>query len=159
MIDENIYQKSLMSYIQKEIIKNLKKIKGKFPPLSEIVDRTTKILPIKAVYDLSSIHKNFYLFIIKNYSKQPKRRYFLAITLAFQSSDLLVSLARDYIRDNKELKLIQYSIHPVHHRVNLLLMKELTKIKDYEDSIELLIPMRQSFRKKLDKIKTFLENK
>ena len=152
-------QESLSNYIQKDLLKKLKKIKGKFPPISEIVERTLKTLPIKAIYDLRSTNKNFYLLIVKDKSDQLKNRYFIAITLASQSSDLLVSLAREYIKENMDLKLIQYSIHPKHYRVNLLLLKELNKIEDYKDSVEFLKPIRQSFRKKLEKITHSIENK
>ena len=159
MSDNSTDQESLSNYIQKDLLKKLKKIKGKFPPISEIVERNPKTLPIKAIYDLRSTNKNFYLLLVKDKSNQLKKRYFIANTLASQSSDLLVSLAREYIKENEDLKLIQYSIHSKHYRVNLLLLKELKRIEDYKDSIELLIPIRQSFRKKLEKIKTSIENK
>lgn len=153
-------QAALAGYIKKELANPLiKKIKGKHPPISEIVERDTKTLPIKAIYDLTPTDKNFYLLIVKNYSKQPKIRYLLGNSLASQSSDLLVLLASDFIKKDDNLKLIQYSIHPSHHRINLMLLKEIKKNEDYPTSINLLKSFRQIFRKKLDKIKTSLENK
>jgi len=152
-------QKSLSDFIQKDLIKVIKKIKGKHPPISEIADKQIKILKIKAVYDLNPKSGIYYLFIVKNHSNQPKIRYFLTISLASQSSDLLVSLAKEELKREAELKLIQYSIHPEHNRVNLLLLKELMTMTDYSETISSFKAIRQSFRKKLDKIKTLIENK
>jgi len=152
-------QDSLSTFVKRIKGMGKKAIKGKFPPISELVDKAPKTLKINAILDLSDTAKNFYLFMVKNHSNQPKVRYFLAISLASQSSDLLVSLARDLVLKGENLRLIQYSIHPIHNRVNLLLLKELKKIADYEDSIDLLNSIRQSFRKKLEKIKTLIEDK
>ncbi len=152
-------QDSLSTFVKNLKDVSKKKIKGKFPPISELVNKVPKTLKINAILDLSSTAKNFYLFIVKNHSNQQKIRYFLTVSLATQSSDLLVSLAREYVTTHKDLKLIQYSIHPIHNRVNLLLLKELKIIEDYKDSIELLKPIRQNFRRKLEKIKTSIEIK
>ena len=147
----------LKPFIQNEIIKNIKKLRGKHAPISEIVSDVPKILTVEKVYDLREMNKNFFLFIVKNYSKTPKLRYFLAISLAHNSSDLLVQLARDFAVRN-DLKLIQYSIFPKNFRIQLLLLKEIEKAKDYTSFIEILKTYRRQFRHKLERIKNLVEN-
>ncbi|MHA1491866.1 MAG: hypothetical protein ACTSRI_19705 [Promethearchaeota archaeon] len=145
-------EKAFKLYIKNEVIKNAKKLKGKFLPFSELVNSIPKILTIKKCYELKGQLKNFYLILVNNYSKKPKIRYFLAISLAFQSSDFLVSLAKEHANKNG-LKLIQFSIYPKTFRINLLSLKELNNIDDYiEDysfSLKLLKQFRKDFRKKL----------
>jgi len=153
----NSAQTDLKSFIQNEIIKKVKKVKGKHAPVSEIVNNVPKTLKVEKVYDLSKNYKNFFLFIIKNYSKTPKLRYFLALSLAYTSSDLLVQLAKEYALKN-DLKLIQYSIFPKTLRIQLLLLKEIVKIEDYTNSIEKLKSYRREFRHKLAQVKKLLEN-
>ncbi|MFX1588349.1 MAG: hypothetical protein ACFFC1_09355, partial [Promethearchaeota archaeon] len=141
-------QVDLKSFIKDEIIKKVKKIKGKHPPISELVNNVSKSLSIEKIYDLRKKKKYFFLFIVKNYSKQPKLRYFLAILLANNSSDLLVQLARDYAIKH-DLKLIQYSLFPKTLRIQLLLLKEIKNVEDYTNSIEKLNHFRKEFRSKL----------
>ncbi len=107
-------------------------------------------------YDLSEKFKNLYLFIVKNYLKQPKERYFLAVILASQSSDLLVSLANEFAQKNA-LKLVQYAINPKQLRVSLISLKEIENIEDYSFLVELLKEFRAFFRKMLGKIKNTIE--
>ena len=139
-------------------IKNAKKLKGKFAPFSESVNKTPKSLKIKAIYNLKEQLKNFFLIIVRNYSKQPKIRYFLAISLASQSSDFLVSLAKNFASKN-DLKLIQYSIYPKTLRIPLLALKELKTVENYSNSIELLNAFRTNFQKTLVKLKNLVEKK
>jgi len=77
--------------------------------------------------------------------------------LAHNSSDLLVQLARDFAVRN-DLKLIQYSIFPKNFRIQLLLLKEIEKAKDYTSFIEILKTYRRQFRHKLERIKNLVEN-
>ena len=149
-------QEGLKSYLETNVIKSAIKLKGKFAPFSESVDKIPKTLQIKRIYKLKEQLKNFFLIIVKNYSNQPKVRYFLAIILASQSSDFLVSLAKDYATRNN-LKLIQYSLFPK-KRINLLSLKEIRTIEDYSSSIELLKDFKKKFRKTLEKIRTLVEN-
>jgi len=149
-------QEVIKSYLENNVIKSAIKLKGKFAPFSEPVDKTPKTLPIKRIYNLKEQLKNFFLIIVKNYSSQPKVRYFLATILASQSSDFLVSLAKDYATRNN-LKLIQYSLFPK-KRINLLSLKEIRTIEDYSSSIELLKDFKKKFRKTLEKIRNLVEN-
>ncbi|MFW9970681.1 MAG: hypothetical protein ACFFDF_10810, partial [Candidatus Odinarchaeota archaeon] len=117
-------QNDFKSFIKHEIIKDTKKIRGKHSPILELVNNIPQSLRVENIYDLNRKEKYFHLLIVRNYSKKPKLRYFLAISLANNSSDLLVQLARDYALKNN-LKLIQYSIFPKTLRILLLLLKEL----------------------------------
>ncbi len=154
---QNSTQTDLKSFIQNDIIKNIKKVKAKHAPISEIVDNIPKTLVIEKIYDLQEKFKNFYFFIAKNFSKTPKLRYFLAISLANSSSDLLVQLARDFAVKN-DFKLIQYSIFPKTLRIQLLLLKEIKEVEDYTDLIEKLKSYRIEFRSKLGSVRNLIEN-
>lgn len=150
-------QINLKSFIKNEIIKKVKKLKGKHAPISELVNNVSKSLSVEKIYDLSEKNKYYFLLIVKNYSKRPKLRYFLTILLANNSSDLLVQLARDYAIKH-DLKLIQYSLFPKTLRIQLLLLKEIKKIEDYTNFIEKLNHFRKEFRSKLVKFKKIIEN-
>ncbi|MFX0142870.1 MAG: hypothetical protein ACFE9C_02235 [Candidatus Hodarchaeota archaeon] len=148
---------NLESFIKHEIIKGAKKIRGKHSPISEVVKNSSQSLRVEKIYDLGKIENNHFLLIVRNYTKKPKLRYFLAVSIANNSSDLLVQLARDYVIKN-DLKLIQYSIFPKTLRIQLLLLKELEVIEDFTNSINKLKICRKDFRSKLLKIKNLLEN-
>lgn len=150
-------EKELKSFVESEVIKDIKKIRGKKAPIAEIVDNTLLALPVKSIYDMNEVIKKFYFFIVQNYSKQPKLRYFLTITLADNSSDLLVQLAKEFAIKNG-LKLIQYSIYPKTLRTQLLSMKEIKNPTDYSNSIEVLKAFRKGFREKLVRLKKLVEN-
>ncbi len=155
---ENSNLKELKLFIEKNVIKNMKKVRGKHAPIAEIIDNKFYNLSVKSIYDLKEKYKNLFLFIVKNYSKTPKLRYFLVISLANNSSDFLVQLAKDLAIKN-DLKLIQYSIFPKNLRIQLLLIKQINQIEDYYNFIERLKFFRMEFRNKLEKIKNLVENK
>jgi len=150
-------EKELKSFVESEVIKDIKKIRGKKATIAEIVDNTLLALPVKSIYDMNEVIKKFYFFIVQNHSKQPKLRYFLAITLADNSSDLLVQIAKEFAIKNG-FKLIQYSIYPKTLRTQLLSMKEIKNPTDYSNSIEVLKAFRKDFREKLVKLKKLVEN-
>jgi hypothetical protein len=143
--------------LKSDIIKGIKKIKGKYPPIAEIVENKPRSLSVESIHDINKNLKNFYVITLKNYLKYPKTRYFLTISLANNSSDLLVQLARDLALEYN-LKLIQYSIYPKTLRIQLLCMKEIQKIKDYNNSINLLKSIRKEFREKLGRLNNLVEN-
>ncbi len=151
-------RKQLRSHVKNELIRDSEKIRGKHLSISEVVDGAPKIYSIKSIFSLKKKMKNFFLFLIKNNSKKSKIRYFLAISLASQSSDLLVSLAESFKKKNNDLKLIQYSIFPRNYRINLILLKEINSVKDYQNSVVLLKSIRIKFRKKMNIIKDLIEN-
>jgi len=148
----------LKTFISKEVIGKIKKLKNKYPPISERMGATTNLLEIRSFYDLNEEFKHNYFIIVKNHKKKPKIRYFLAVLLASQSSDLLVSLAKDLLVKNPNLKLVQYSIYPKSSRVSLLCLLELIKVEDFPLSIKTLLGIRKHFRKLLDKLKNLIEN-
>ncbi len=151
------HQAMLKSYIENNILKSAKKFKGKFLPFSELVEGEPKTLLVKKIYNLKNQLKNFFLIIVRNHSNQPKIRYFIAISLASQSSDFLVLLARDFASKNA-LKLIQYSLNPKHnYGITLLALRELIKIEEISNSINLLKEFRENFRKKLMNLKSLID--
>ena len=137
----------LISFI-KQKKKKAKKLRGKHSPLSELVDNTPKILKIENIYIIPE-SKNIILFIIKNHLKLPKKRIFLAISIASQSSDLLVNIAKKISKNNENIRLVQYSLYPDTSRVNLIAMSELLSPEDYEQSIDFLLELRIKYRKEL----------
>ena len=124
MTTDNDTMENLQSYLKKEILKDSQRLKNKYPPISEKVNGISKSLRIKNIYKLKGNLNNFIFIKTKNYTKNPRYRYFLAILLATQSSDLLVSLAKEFSKKNR-LKLIQFSLHPQHFRVGLFSLKEI----------------------------------
>lgn len=150
-------QKNLKSFIETQVIKNIKKIKGKHAPIAENINEITYSLSVKSIFNLSKKLKNIFLIIVKNYIKSPKLRYFVAISLANNSSDFLVHLVRDFAIKN-ELNLIQYCIYPKHLRIQLLALNEVKETEDYNESIEILRKCRKEFREKLVKVNKLVEN-
>jgi len=153
----NFNEKELKLFIERKVIKDIKKVRGKKAPIAEFVDNRFVTLPVKSIYNISEQIKNFYFFIIQNNLQEPKVRYFLTITLANNSSDLLVQLAKEIAIKN-DLKLIQYSIYPKTLRTQLLSMKEIKNPTDYSNSIEILKATRKDFREKLVKLERLVEN-
>ena len=150
-------EKSLNSYIKRELLTGAKRLKNKYPPISENIKGVPKSLKIKKIYELKENLKNLYLITVKNYSKKPRYRYFLAILLATQSSDLLVSLAKGFSKEHS-LKLIQFSVYPQHFRVSLFSLKELNRADNLSESINLLKEFRNKYRKELENIKNLIKN-
>ncbi|MFX1388943.1 MAG: hypothetical protein ACFE9Z_02640 [Promethearchaeota archaeon] len=154
---KELNHKELKVLVKTKIIKNVKRVRGKHSPISEAVNNVPQSLKIEEIYDLSKLEKHFFLIITRNYNKEPKLRYFLAISLANNSSDLLVQLARDFIVKS-DLKLIQYAIFIKTLRIQLLLLKEIYSIDDYSKSFKNLKNLRTRFRSRLLKIRNFIEN-
>lgn len=150
-------KENLKSYLKRELLTSSKRLKNKYPPISENIKGVPKSLKIKKIYELKENHKNLYLITVKNYSKKPRYRYFLAILLATQSSDLLVSLAKGFSKEHS-LKLIQFSVYPQHFRVSLFSLKELNRADNLSESINLLKEFRNKYRKELENIKNLIKN-
>ncbi len=135
--------------MKNQVIKRAKKIRGKHPPMTEIVGKERKILKIEALYDLQSQNKNFFLFVLKDKAKKSKIKYYLAISLASQSSDIISELAKKDLSKKENFKLIQYSPHIKMYRTSLLLLKECTSTEEYITTKALLQEKRILFRKKI----------
>ena len=156
MTTDNDTMENLQSYLKKEILKDAQRLKNKYPPISEKVNGISKSLRIKNIYKLKGNLNNFIFIKTKNYIKNPRYRYFLAILLATQSSDLLVSLAREFSKKNR-LKLIQFSLHPQHFRVGLFSLKEMHNKNNFSEVINLLKEFRIIYRKDLEKLGKLIE--
>ena len=156
MTTDNDTMENLQSYLKKEILKDAQRLKNKYPPISEKVNGISKSLRIKNIYKLKGNLNNFIFIKTKNYTKNPRYRYLLAILLATQSSDLLVSLAREFSKKNR-LKLIQFSLHPQHFRVGLFSLKEMHNKNNFSEVINLLKEFRIIYRKDLEKLGKLIE--
>jgi len=156
MTSDNDTKENLQSYLKKEFLKDAKRIKNKYPPISEKVNGISKSLKIKNIYELKGNLNNFIFITTKNYAKNPKYRYFLAILLASQSSDLLVNLAKEFSKKNR-LKLIQFSLHPQHFRVGLFSLKELQNKDNVSGVVNLLKEFRIVYRKDLENLGKLIE--
>jgi len=143
--------KNLQDFI-KEKTNNAIKLKGKHSPLSEKVKGKTQQLKIKEIYKISEQEMGIFLIAAKNYDKKLKYRYFLAVILANVSSDLLVKLAKDFALKNN-IRLIQYSLYPKTHRINLLALKELKNRDDYSQGLDKLKSFKINFQNRLENIK------
>ena len=149
-------KENLQSHLKKEILKDAKRLKHKYPPISEKVNGISKSLKIKNIYKLKGNLNNFIFITTKNYAKNPRYRYFLAILLASQSSDLLSGLAKEFSKKNR-LKLIQFSIYPQHFRVGLFSLKELRSKNDISEAVNLLKEFKTIYRKDLEKLGKLIE--
>jgi len=156
MTSDNDTKENLQSYLKNEILKDATRIKNKYPPISEKVKGVSKSLQIKSIYELKGNLNNFILITTKNYAKKPKYRYFLAISIATQSSDLLVSLAREFCKQNG-LKLIQFPIHPEHFRVGLFSLREIINKDSISETVNLLKEFRIMYKKDLKKLTKLIE--
>jgi len=156
MTSDNDTKENLQRYLKNEILKDAKRIKNKYPPISEKINGISKSLKIKNIYELKGNLNNFIVIATKNYAKNPRNRYFLAILLASQSSDLLVSLAKEFSKQNR-LKLIQFSLHPQLFRVGLFSLKEIHDKNSISEGINLLKEFRIKYRKDLEKLRKLIE--
>ena len=156
MTSDNDTKENLQSYLKKEILKDAKRIKNKYPPISEKVDGISKVLKVKNIYELKENFNKFVFITTKNYAKNPRYRYFLATSLASQSSDLLVSLAKEFSKKNR-LKLIQFSLYPQHFRVGLFSLKEIRDKNGFSEAVNLLKEYRIIYRKDFEKLGKLIE--
>jgi len=156
MTKKNGMEEELGSRIKEKLLKDSHRLKEKYPPLSDFINGTQLTLQINRLYELSGDLRQFFLIIAK--SKDGKLKYLICITLASQSSDFLVSLARKTIKDETSLRLLQFSLIPKHLRVNLLCLKEIEHEDNLQGSITLLKQVRSRFRKTLENITSQMDN-
>ncbi|MBD3256146.1 MAG: hypothetical protein GF383_13700, partial [Candidatus Lokiarchaeota archaeon] len=86
--------------LENPLFKNANRIKGKFPAFSERTKGKLRTLKVKNVYQLRDSFKNFFLIVLKNDADKKRERIYLCVSLASQSSDLMVILAKDFALDN-----------------------------------------------------------
>ncbi len=136
---------NISEIIKKELIPKGTKLKYKYPSISERLNGNIIIQKIKNIYQLKDEFKNFFLIITKEKKKQKRNKYYLAILLATQSSDLLVKIAKKIIQEQKNIRILQFSIHPKHFRVSLILLIELDEFTGINETKELLKKLRSNF--------------
>jgi len=159
MVKKKVKEKELGTRIKEKLLRDSRRLKERYPPLSDIINGTQLTLQINRLYELSGDLRHFYIMIAKSKkSKNGNLKYLICITLASQSSDFLVSLARTTIKDETSLRLLQFSLIPKHLRLNLLCLKEIENEDDLQGIIDLLKQVRIRFRKTLEKITSQMEN-
>ena len=159
MVKKKVKEKELGTRIKEKLLRDSRRLKERYPPLSDIINGTQLTLQINRLYELSGDLRHFYIMIAKSKkSKNGKVKYLICITLASQSSDFLVSLARTTIKDETSLRLLQFSLIPKHLRLNLLCLKEIENEDDLQGIIDLLKQVRIRFRKTLEKITSQMDN-
>jgi hypothetical protein len=152
---EMVLKKMIKALIKEQTVK----VKGKFLPISEKHDYGRKILTVKKIYSFTNEKlANFYLIEAKNYLKGQKMRYFIAISLAGQSSDLLVMLARKCVLNDDSLRLIQYPFNVKNYRLSLLCLKEIRPDMSMMNSFDLLKDIRKNFRTRLHSFNDLINN-
>lgn len=138
--------------IKNDLISKGNRIRNKYPPISKKNDGGLLIQKIKKVFQLKADFKNFYLINTKSTNHQKEKRYYLALIIASQSSDLLVKIAQKVIIEEKDLRLIQFSFHPEHSRVSLALLKELDELSDFNELKTKLNSLKSKFLTKLNNL-------
>ena len=138
--------------IKNDLISKGNRIRNKYPPISKKNDGGLLIQKIKKVFQLKEDFKNFYLINTKSTNHQKEKRYYLALIIASQSSDLLVKIAQKVIIEEKDLRLIQFSFHPEHSRVSLALLKELDELSDFNELKTKLNSLKSKFLTKLNNL-------
>jgi hypothetical protein len=135
------------------LFENAKKLKEKYPPISENIEGVQRVYSIKNIYQLFNDFKNFYLIVISDPSIDQKLRYFLTKRLASQSSDFLVNLAKKTMKKNPlSFQLIQFSLHPNNSRISLLCLSELKNLDELTNLRDRLNDIKLSFQEKMDKL-------
>ncbi|GAG86596.1 unnamed protein product, partial [marine sediment metagenome] len=59
MTSDNDSKENLQHYLKKEILEDAKRIKNKYPPISEKIDGISKSLKIKKIHELKGNLNNF----------------------------------------------------------------------------------------------------
>lgn len=142
----------LKSKIKNDLISKGNRLRNKYPPISKKNDGGLLIQKIKKIFQLKEDFKNFYLINTKSTNRHKEKRYYLALIIASQSSDLLVKIAQNVIIEEKDLRLIQFSFHPEHSRVSLALLKELDELSDFNQLKTKLNSLRSKFLTKLNNL-------
>ena len=142
----------LKDKIKKNLLSKGIKLRNKYPPISQRSDEKVLIEKIRSLFQLQKDFNNFYLIITKSTNKRKDKKFYLAIILASQSSDLLAKIAKYIVINEEKIRLIQYSFHPEHLRVSLALLRELDEFIDFDDIKTKLSSLRTQFLRKLNNI-------
>ncbi len=128
------------------------RLKGKFLPISENLRKKRHNYKVKAIYSLKDELKDrFYLIKFINPENKPKYLYFISFILAYQSSDLLVFIARDLVK-RANLLLTQYPLKAKQFRLSLMCLKEIKNKDDFFKTKTIMKIVYKELRYKLIKI-------
>jgi len=128
------------------------RLKGKFLPISENRGEKQIQYKVKAIYSLKDELKDrFYLIKFINPENKPKYLYFISFILAYQSSDLLVFIARDLVK-RANLLLTQYPLKAKQFRLSLMCLKEIKNKDDFFKTKTIMKIVYKELRYKLIKI-------
>lgn len=117
---------------------NCKKIKGKCLP----IQTHSGVEAIQQIFTFDSKRKNFpFIFIVT------KTHYFLGITLARQSSDFLVNLAKAIISKQKitKINLMQYMFPKEFTSLKLIVFRDITQEEEFHNTLEELSLLQTYF--------------
>ncbi|MFW9928427.1 MAG: hypothetical protein ACFFD1_03465 [Candidatus Thorarchaeota archaeon] len=142
----------LKNKIKNDLLSKGNKLRNKYPPISEKGNDGLLIQKVKKIFKLKEDFRNFYLIETKSTNHNKEKRYYLALIIASQSSDLLVKIAQNVIIKESDLRLIQFSFHPEHSRVSLALLKELDELSDFDELKTKLNSLRAKFLTKLNNL-------
>lgn len=142
----------LKEKIKRDLLSKATKLKNKYPPISERSDGKLRVQNIEKIFQLKEDYRNFYLIITKIKDKHKEKKYYLALVVAVQSSDLLAKIARNLISDKENIQLIQFPFHPEHFRVSLAFLRELEEFMDIDELKNKLNKLRTNFLMKLNNI-------
>ncbi len=128
------------------------RLKGKFLPISENIRKKRHNYKVKSIYSLEDELKDrFYLIKFINPENKPKYLYFISFILAYQSSDLLVFIARDLVK-RANILLTQYPIKTKQFRLSLICLKEIKNKENFFKTKNIIKELYIEFKHKLIKI-------
>ncbi len=128
------------------------RLKGKFLPISENIRKKRHNYKVKAIYSLEDeLRDRFYLIKFINPENKPKYLYFISFILAYQSSDLLVFIARDLVK-RANILLTQYPLKVKQFRLSLICLKEIKNKDDFFKTKTIMKELYKELKHKLIKI-------
>jgi hypothetical protein len=142
----------LKEKIKQDLLSKATKLNHKYPPISDRIDDKLRVQKIKKIFQLKEDYQNFYLIITKLKNDNKEKKYYLALIVAVQSSDLLVKIAKKLVLNEEHIHLIQFPFHPKHFRVSLAFLRELEEFMDIDELKNKLNTLRTKFLMKLNNI-------
>jgi hypothetical protein len=142
----------LKEKIKRDLLTKATKLNNKYPPISDRSNDRLRVQKIVKIFQLKEDYQNFYLIITKPKNDNKEKKYYLALVIAVQSSDLLVKIAKKLVSNEGHIQLIQFAFHPKHFRVSLAFLRELEELMDIDDLKNKLNSLRTKFLMKLNNI-------
>ena len=142
----------LKEKIKRDLLIKATKLNNKYPPISDKIDDRLRVQKIEKIFQLKEDYQNFYLIITKPKNDNKEKKYYLALVVANQSSDLLVKIAKKLVSNEGHIQLIQFPFHPKHFRVSLAFLRELEEFMDIDELKNKLNSLRTKFLMKLNNL-------